>query len=369
MRKIVIFFRNYFKEQQKKRKVFLTRRGVLLIFLVVVFLEFFALANFMGKFSLEQFLATIAPSELVEMTNIRRDGKELNTLNESYLLANAAQMKADDMAERGYFAHTCPDGLTPWHWFDEVGYNYHYAGENLAVNFREAHQVDEAWMNSPSHRDNIVNEKFEEIGIATATGEYKGREAIFVVQLFGTRVEERSAFEAKESIEESFFEEKQEGVLGEDFSPEKEDLKEEGAEEEVYIETQKEAEKEVGLKEEIETEKEVEVKIKEKESFAFIEKTDKEDVFFVIGKPADIIRERKEDLKYITFWGRLSSSTERLFGYLFLSLAVLTFLALVLKVFFMKKTRLAYLIINEFLVVLVVFSAFLTNHYVLHFFK
>jgi len=366
MQKIVTFFR---KRVKKGNRGFLTIRSVLLIFFIVVFLEFFALANFLGKVSFDHFLATIAPDELVEMTNVRRESEKLNTLNESSLLASAAQMKADDMAKRGYFAHTCPDGLTPWHWFDEVGYNYQYAGENLAVNFREARQVDEAWMNSPSHRENIVNEKFEEIGIATAKGEYKGREVIFVVQLFGTRVEERGAFEAKESIEESFFEEKQEGVLGEDFLPEKEGLKEEGVEEEIYVEKQKETEKEVGVKEEIEIEKEVEVKIKEKESFAFIEKTDKEDVFFVIGKPADIIRERKEDLKYITFWGRLSSSTERLFGYLFLSLAVLTFLALVLKVFFMKKTRLAYLIINEFLVVLVVFSAFLTNHYVLHFFK
>ncbi len=94
------------------------------------------------------------------------------------------------MAENEYFAHTSPEGVTPWYWFEKVGYDYNFAGENLAVNFTEAERVDQAWMDSPSHRRNIINERFEDIGIATAEGRYRGRRAYFVVQLFGTRAPE-----------------------------------------------------------------------------------------------------------------------------------------------------------------------------------
>jgi len=46
--------------------------------------------------------------------------------------------------------------------------------------------VQKAWLNSPTHRSNIMNNKFTEIGIATAVGTYKGRKTTFVVQMFGT---------------------------------------------------------------------------------------------------------------------------------------------------------------------------------------
>ncbi len=97
-------------------------------------------------------------------------------------------MKADDMATKGYFAHTSPEGLTPWYWFAQVGYNYTYAGENLAINFNESKDVDTAWLASPTHRANILNSHYTEIGIATAQGMYKGVQATFVVQMFGTPV-------------------------------------------------------------------------------------------------------------------------------------------------------------------------------------
>jgi hypothetical protein len=55
----------------------------------------------------------------------------------------------------------------------------------LAVNFVDSEDVTDAWMKSPSHRANIVNYNFTEIGVAMAKGQYKGSEAIFVVQMFG----------------------------------------------------------------------------------------------------------------------------------------------------------------------------------------
>jgi hypothetical protein len=90
------------------------------------------------------------------------------------------------MAKEGYFAHDSPSGVTPWEWFDEVEYTYETAGENLAIDFSDSDAVVDAWMDSRLHRENILEEDFTEIGIATARGEYEGRETVFVVQMFGT---------------------------------------------------------------------------------------------------------------------------------------------------------------------------------------
>ena len=132
-------------------------------------------------------LASVLPSVLVFVTNEERQLAQIPELQTSEKLTFAAQMKANDMAQKGYFAHTSPEGHTPWFWLQASGYDYEKAGENLAVNFVDSHDVVDSWMDSPTHKANIVNEKYREIGIATATGEYDGREAIFVAQFFGTK--------------------------------------------------------------------------------------------------------------------------------------------------------------------------------------
>ena len=131
------------------------------------------------------FTALVLPRVLVDYANQDRQPLNLKTLAISPVLEKAAQMKADDMASRGYFAHKSPEGHTPWYFFDQVGYDFSYAGENLAVNFTDSVDVNSAWMVSPGHRQNIVNGNFTEIGIATAEGLYDGRKTVFVVQLFG----------------------------------------------------------------------------------------------------------------------------------------------------------------------------------------
>ena len=131
-------------------------------------------------------LSAIYASVLVNLTNKDRVLANVNELTVSPLLEKAAQMKANDMAKRSYFAHNTPEGKTPWYWFGEAGYKYKYAGENLAVNFTDSEEVITAWKNSRGHFLNIINPKYTEVGIATSTGVYKGREAVFVVQMFGT---------------------------------------------------------------------------------------------------------------------------------------------------------------------------------------
>lgn len=131
------------------------------------------------------YFAAIFATVLVEQTNQSRITENMSTLSVNTILERAAQLKADDMASKSYFAHNSPDGKTPWYFFNQVGYDYAAAGENLAVNFTDSKDITEAWMHSPAHRANIMNGNYTEIGIATARGVYKGKDAIFVVQEFG----------------------------------------------------------------------------------------------------------------------------------------------------------------------------------------
>jgi uncharacterized protein YkwD len=132
----------------------------------------------------ENFLAAVLPAVLVDLANDDRSNEGLSDLRPNEILKAAAQMKADHMAELEYFSHDAPDGTTPWEWFARAGYEYETAGENLAINFSDSADVERAWMDSPAHRENILEEGFTEIGIATARGEYEGDDTVFVVQLF-----------------------------------------------------------------------------------------------------------------------------------------------------------------------------------------
>lgn len=133
----------------------------------------------------EGMMALVVSKVLVHYTNEERQINDIGELQTNPLLEEAARLKAEDMIANGYFAHNSPDGHTPWYWLDKVGYNFSYAGENLAVNFTESKDVNDAWMNSQKHRENILNGKFTEVGIAVVDGLYKGKMTTFVVQFFG----------------------------------------------------------------------------------------------------------------------------------------------------------------------------------------
>lgn len=87
------------------------------------------------------------------------------------------------MVKRHYFAHVTPTGLTPWDFIVAAHYDYHYAGENLAIDYSTAEQQEQAWFNSPEHKANQLNPLFTQTGVATAK-DTNGK--IVTVQLFGT---------------------------------------------------------------------------------------------------------------------------------------------------------------------------------------
>lgn len=130
--------------------------------------------------------ATVLPAVILDLTNDARTSNNQKVLTRNPVLDEVAKLKAEDMARLGYFAHNSPTGVTPWHWFDKVGYVFKYAGENLAINFTESTDVEKAWLDSPTHRANILNSHFTEIGIATIDAIYQGIPTTFVVQSFGT---------------------------------------------------------------------------------------------------------------------------------------------------------------------------------------
>jgi hypothetical protein len=137
------------------------------------------------------FGASVLPAVLVDLTNNQRLANGGKALTVNPTLEKAALMKAKDMAENHYFAHTSPTGATPWGWFSKAGYQFSYAGENLAINFTESADVENAWIASPTHYANLISDKFDETGIATYQGTYQGQATTFVVQLFGRQPQAR----------------------------------------------------------------------------------------------------------------------------------------------------------------------------------
>jgi hypothetical protein len=158
---------------------------------IMLFISIFSLgASFGSSFFIHKTVlgASMASLVLVDMANEARVAYSEQPLVRSEVLESAAELKGNDMSSQGYFAHQSPTGVTPWYWFKKVGYNFLYAGENLAINFTEARELQNAWLASPLHRANILDVRFTEIGISTVEGVFQGVPTTYVVQMFGTPV-------------------------------------------------------------------------------------------------------------------------------------------------------------------------------------
>jgi uncharacterized protein YkwD len=127
----------------------------------------------------------ISADDLLNVTNQERQKAGLSSLVSDAQLSKAAFMKAQDMFKNQYWAHTSPDGVTPWQWFGKAGYNYAYAGENLAKDFGSASAVMTAWMSSPEHRANILSNHYTQVGFAVVDGTLNGSPTVLVVALYG----------------------------------------------------------------------------------------------------------------------------------------------------------------------------------------
>lgn len=110
----------------------------------------------------------ISSQRLLENTNKQRAANAKPALKMNDKLTAAAQAKANDMAKRNYWSHVTPEGQQPWTFVQQTGYAYQKAGENLAYGFNTSADTVTGWMNSKTHRDNLLDSSYSEVGFGYA---------------------------------------------------------------------------------------------------------------------------------------------------------------------------------------------------------
>lgn len=177
--------KRHFFPPQKKIKVL---SSAALFLYLTFFLLFHLTTNIIVRYypGILGTTSAIRAEDLIRLTNEQRTKNGLPPLKVNPGLIGAAARKGEDMFSENYWAHISPSGQDPWYWIDQTGYDYLFAGENLAKDFVRSGSVVSAWMASPSHRANILNEKFEEIGIAVLDGSLNGYQTTLVVQMLAT---------------------------------------------------------------------------------------------------------------------------------------------------------------------------------------
>ena len=134
------------------------------------------------------FSSSVTIDEVIKRTNDERAKVGLSPLTQNPQLSQAAYAKAADMFTENYWAHVSPTGTEPWAFIKQTGYRYRYAGENLARDFSETSLLMDAWMASPTHKENILSGNYRDIGVAVVDGTLLGVETRLVVQMFGSPI-------------------------------------------------------------------------------------------------------------------------------------------------------------------------------------
>jgi len=123
---------------------------------------------------------------VIELTNVQRDKYGLPKLKENAKLNLSAELKVQDMFLQQYFAHNSPLGVTVGDLVNKVNYQFIAIGENLALgNFQNDEDLVKSWMDSPGHRANILNNRYQEIGVMVLKGFFEGKSTWLAVQHFG----------------------------------------------------------------------------------------------------------------------------------------------------------------------------------------
>jgi len=108
-------------------------------------------------------------AEIIDEINLQRSLNGLNRLQRNSKLDSAAQKHSEDMASRNYLDHTTPEGLKPEDRVEKVNYTFRLLGEILQETaITDAEKIVQAWLQSRSHREIILNPYFTEIGIGIA---------------------------------------------------------------------------------------------------------------------------------------------------------------------------------------------------------
>lgn len=134
----------------------------------------------------------VSSQNLLEETNKQRLAQSRPQLRLNNQLTLAAQSKAQDMVNLNYWSHNTPSGNPPWTFINESGYQYQKAGENLAYGFADSSDTINGWMNSQSHRENLLDKDFVEVGFGTASSNDFNHEgpSTVIVAMYGRSAHE-----------------------------------------------------------------------------------------------------------------------------------------------------------------------------------
>jgi uncharacterized protein YkwD len=162
--------------------------GITAVLLLALFVQLAYGYFTAGRIEVLGRVSDISASELLADTNEERKKEGVAELKGNRALSQAAFLKARDMFANNYWAHTSPSGTTPWKWLADAGYNYDVAGENLAKNYPTASATISAWMNSETHRANVLSDKYQDVGFAVVDGMLDGRDTTLIVAYYGTPI-------------------------------------------------------------------------------------------------------------------------------------------------------------------------------------
>ncbi len=152
---------------------------------IIVLLKVLVIAVAVVYPHIDLFAGAITPENIVNLTNQARVAVGLPALHVNAKLASSAQAKAEDMLQNQYFAHTSPSGVSPWYWIGRSGYSYIKSGENLAVHFAQAEDVEAGWIASPGHKKQIMDPDFVDVGVGVVQGTFEDVPTYFVAEHFG----------------------------------------------------------------------------------------------------------------------------------------------------------------------------------------
>lgn len=195
-------FKNYFipSECNEFKPKILRTKSLLSIIFTLFAIKVFLLAYLFLVYPNIARMSELISGRVFELTNIAREEAGLADLNLDNSLNKVALAKAEDMVKRNYFAHANPDGKMIWETINRDEYAYIYVGENLGMNFTTAQSVHTALMNSPTHKKNILNDKFSDMGIAIVSGKIDGKSTNVLVEVFAKQKTGKTAVAPKEIV-------------------------------------------------------------------------------------------------------------------------------------------------------------------------
>ncbi len=168
-------------------------RRILLVFLAAFVTVSLALP-FIASATPARQQERLTKDAIIQLTNSVRTGEGLTTLDENPVLDSIAEARAKDILEKQYFSHVSPTGEQASHIALKAGYRYRVISENLARgSFSTNGNLIDAWMNSPSHRKNILSSRMREIGVSVIKGTFNGTETWVSVQIFGVQLDAGSS--------------------------------------------------------------------------------------------------------------------------------------------------------------------------------